>query len=55
MAVKNFLVHVKGKHVIIKIFILLVKQRALNFIKVVAGKKWRGDQKTLKNYPVQYI
>ena len=30
-------------------------KRALNTIKVVTGKKWGRDQKTLKNYTVQYV
>ena len=30
-------------------------KRALNTIKVVAGKKWGGDRKTLKKCTVQYI
>ena len=30
-------------------------KRALNTIKVVAGKKWGGDRKTLKNCTVQYV
>ena len=30
-------------------------KRALSTIKVVAGKKWRGDRKTLKNCKVQYV
>ena len=30
-------------------------KRALNFIKLVAIKKWGGDQKTLKNCTMQYV
>ena len=30
-------------------------KRTLNNIKVVAGKTLGGDQKTLKNYTVQYV
>ena len=30
-------------------------KRALNTIKVVVGKKWGGDLKTLKNCTVQYL
>ena len=30
-------------------------KRALNTIKAIAGKKWGGDRKTLKNCTVQYV
>ena len=30
-------------------------KRALNTIKMVTGKKWGGDWKTIKNCTVQYV
>ena len=30
-------------------------KRALNIIKIVAGKKWGADRKTLKNCTVTYV